>query len=159
MKSNVRSKLSARKTGSSLLNSLTGKLPLEPNKAMNMALKPYIALDCFARKAGNNFLYGTLVQYAVVTELLCQNGYLQEEVDVVVEAQKQLVSVHARGNTSKVWDVRPEEYRALCDMLALYSAQLELVNPKDLLQAHTGMMQLVLEKLTAPAASSELETA
>jgi hypothetical protein len=143
-----RKKLSLKKTSSSLLNSLTDKLPLQPAKVVNLALKPYIALDCFARRKGNNFLYGTLVQYAVVIELLCQKGYLPERVQIVEEAQKQLISVSGRGTQSGEWRVEPVEYDALCDLLTTYSEQLELVNPKDLMQAHTGMMEMLLERLT-----------
>jgi hypothetical protein len=143
-----RKKISVKKASSSLLNSLTDKLPLQPGKAVNLALKPYIALDCFARKKGNNFLYGTLVQYAVVVELLCHKGYLPERVPVVEEAQKQLISVSGRGTQSGDWLVEPAEHEALCNLLATYSEQLELVNPKDLMQAHTGMMEMLLERLT-----------
>jgi hypothetical protein len=70
-----------RKTISPLLSALTGKVPLQPAKAVNLALKPYLALDCFARTQGNNYLYGTLVQYALISQYLCNKGYLRENLD------------------------------------------------------------------------------
>ena len=144
----LRTKLSAKKTSSPLLNALTDKLTLQPGQVVNMALKPYIALDCFVRKQGNNFLYGTLVQYAIIIELLCQKGYLPEKATAVEEVHQHLFQVFGRGNSTGEWFFEPAEYRALAKMLSIYSGQLELVNPKDLMQAHTGMMEMLMERLT-----------
>jgi hypothetical protein len=134
-----------RKTISPLLSALTGKVPLQPAKAVNLALKPYLALDCFARTQGNNYLYGTLVQYALISQYLCNKGYLRENLDIAVKASEELVPVAARCIRNGVWALLPSEHKSLCDVLATFHAQLAIAGLDDVMEAHA----MVMERLAA----------
>ena len=155
MTAQSRTKISLKHSGSSLLGSLTDKLTLSSDKATTMALKPYLALDCFVRKQGTNSLFGTLVQYAVVTELLCQKGYQPESASSVEAAQRHLINVSKRGASTGQWIFEREEYDAMCQFLAVFSKQLSNVSPKDLREANLDMMEQLLTRIaTKPAAQA-----
>ena len=149
MKPIIRTRPGPKKTASPLLNALAGKVPLQPHQIVNLALKPYLALDCFARSQGSKFLYGTLVQYALVAQYLCNKGYLRELVAVTEKASEELVPVAGRCTRSGVWSLLPSEHKAMSDALATFYSQLGMVGSDDLIDAHTEVMDRLLKRLSA----------
>jgi hypothetical protein len=145
-----------QKTVSPLLSALTGKVPLQPNKVVNLALKPYLALDCFARSQGNNYLYGTLVQYALISQYLCNKGYLRENLDIAVKASEELVPVAARCIRNGVWALLPSEHKSMCDVLATFHSQLGVAGLEDVMEAHAMVMDRLMSLLSKePAKASQ----
>lgn len=154
MKPLIRTRPGQKKTVSPLLSALTGKVPLQPPQVVNLALKPYLALDCFSRNQGSNFLYGTLVQYALVAQYLCNKGYLRENLALTEKASEELVPVAARCIRNGVWALLPSEHKSICDVLATFHGQLTKAGLDDVMEAHMMVMErlkTLLTKEPAPA--------
>lgn len=141
MKPIIRTRPGQRKTVSPLLSALTGKVPLQPHQVVNLALKPYLALDCFSRNQGSNFLYGTLVQYALVSQYLCNKGHLRENLALTEKASEELVPVAARCIRNGVWALLPSEHKSMCDVLATFHSQLATAGLEDVMEAHMMVME------------------
>lgn len=127
----------------SLFNAMSRRVAIPPARAVDMALKPYIALDRLVARVGGRDEFDALTQYSIFVEALCSMGLLAEDVAYARDAQGALLQCAKRQRRSGQWALEEEAYDEIKRCLDLFWRQLQAVSAPQLVAALDELRRLM----------------
>lgn len=112
-------------------------------RAVDMALKPYIALDRLVAGVGGREEFDALSQYAIFVEALCAKGLFAEDALYARDAQGALLQCAMHQRLSGRWTIGEQAYDEMKLCLDLFWRQLQAVSAPQLVTALEELKRLM----------------
>jgi hypothetical protein len=103
----------------------------------------YVVLDAIRRGVGTNALFSILGQHMLLAQNLCRQGYQTARFEVVRSAQRALLVLRQRAETSSSWELDDVGYKALCAGLNVLAEQLKTAPTDEIVAARNDMLHLI----------------
>jgi hypothetical protein len=133
-------------------------LPLNPAQIVNLALKPYIALDWIERCRLCEESALVVLQYLFLAEAFCVMGHMPYGKALVSEAQRRLAECFEVATETGEGRLDDETYLVVKDGLAVYFAQLHVIAAADV-PAAAAMIKAWRESYNTRTAGKQLTPA
>jgi len=122
---------------------MSRRVAIPPARAVDMALKPYIALDRLVAGLAGEDEFDSLTQYTIFVEALCAQGLFADEVAQARDAQGALLRCATQQRRSGQWALDADAHGEMRLCLDLFWRQLQLVSAPQLVAARDELRRLL----------------
>lgn len=120
-------------------------LPMDESDRVNMITYHHLAYLDLREGVASYESFDYLALTSNLCLILCELGYGEEWMPLILETQDAMMRARARGATGKSWRLDGRGLASVSDMLDVYDAQLE-VAPR---RAITRAREIIMERLAA----------